>query len=182
MLAPEGGGRRDCPAPGPLKPRGTAAFADHGDFPANLFDMEDQMNTLLRYEPLAGSFDGLINQLFRPAPGGDADAPRPIRLDVSETEGAYKVAAELPGVKKDQISVEIDGNEVVIAAEVTREKEANEGGKWLHSERFYGKTARRFALAHEIDQARSEAKFADGILELTLPKKIVATATRLAVQ
>ena len=140
------------------------------------------MSSLLRYEPLTGSFDGLINQLFRPAAAWDADTPRPIRLDVSETEGAYKVAAELPGVKKDQISVEIDGNEVVISAEVTREKEANESGKWLHSERFYGKTARRFQLAHEIDQARSEAKFSDGILELTLPKKVVATATRLAVQ
>jgi HSP20 family protein len=144
--------------------------------------METQMSSLLRYEPLAGQFDGLFNQLFRPAQGWDADAPKPIRLDVSETEGAYKVAAELPGVKKDQIAVEIDGNEVVISAEVRREKEATGNGKYLHSERFYGKTARRFSLAHEIDQARAEAKFADGILELTLPKKIVATATRLAVQ
>jgi HSP20 family protein len=144
--------------------------------------MEVMMSTLLRYEPLAGQFDGLINQLFRPAQGWDAGAPKPIRLDVSETEGAYKVAAELPGVKKDEISVEIDGNEVVISAEVKREKEASENGKYVHSERFYGKTARRFALAHEIDQSRSEAKFADGILELSLPKKIVATATRLAIQ
>jgi len=140
------------------------------------------MSALLRYEPLAGQFDGLINQLFRAAPGWDANTPRPIRLDVSETEGAYKVAAEIPGVKKEEIAVEIDGNEVVISAEVKREKEANENGKWLFNERFYGKTARRFALAHEIDQSRAEAKFTDGVLELTLPKKIVATATRLAVQ
>ena len=119
---------------------------------------------------------------MRPSQAFDATAPKPIRLDVSETEAAYKIAAEIPGVKKDQISVEIDGNEVVISAEVKREANAGESGKWLHSERFYGKTARRFQLAHEIDQSRSEAKFADGILELTLPKKVVATATKLAVQ
>ena len=140
------------------------------------------MSSLLRYEPLVGQFDGLINQLLRPSQAFDATAPKPIRLDVSETEAAYKIAAEIPGVKKDQISVEIDGNEVVISAEVKCEADLGENGKRLHCERFYGKTARRFALAHQIDQSRSEARFADGILELTLPKKVVASATRLAIQ
>jgi HSP20 family protein len=141
------------------------------------------MNTLTRYEPLVGRLDGLFNDLFRPAlvwENGNAD-PLPLRVNVRETPDAYTVEAELAGVKKEDIHVEIEGNEVTISAEVRRESQPKEGEKVLRTERFYGKTARRFALPQDLDESRAVAKFADGVLELTVPKKAQATGRKIAI-
>ena len=127
------------------------------------------MYAVTRSNGLATDLDGLLNEFFRPAFVRTEAAP--IRVDVNENNDAYTVHAELPGVKKDAIAIEIDGDTVTISAEVKRESEAKDGEKVLRSERFYGKTERRFALPAEVDEARAEAKFADGVLELVLPKK-----------
>jgi len=141
------------------------------------------MSTLTRYEPLVGRLDGLFNEFFRPAFVWDTAAAEtlPIRVDVKENGEAYTVIAELPGVKKEDIHVEIQGNEVTISAETRREKEARDGEKWLRVERYAGKTERRFALPQELDNAAAAAKFTDGVLELTLPKKAQATGRKLAI-
>ena len=141
------------------------------------------MNPLTRYDPLVNQLDGLFNEFFRPAFVLDnrTEVAR-IRVDVKETAEAYTVHAEIPGVKKDNIAVEIEGNEVTIGAEVKREKEAKEGEKWLRAERFYGKAERRFALPQEIDETQANARFADGVLELTLPKKQTVTGRKIAIQ
>ena len=136
-----------------------------------------------RYEPLVGRLDGLFNEILRPAlmwDNGRAE-PLPIRVDVRESAEAYSVAAELPGVKKEAIHVQIEGNEVTISAESARE-DAKDGEKLLRVERFYGKTARRFALPQELDEDKAVAKFNDGVLELTLPKKTAVTGRKLAIQ
>ena len=141
------------------------------------------MNPLTRYEPLVGRLDGLFNEFFRPALVWDtaaAETPA-IRVDVKENGEAYTVIAELPGVKKDDIHVEVEGNEVTIAAETRREREAKEGEKWLRVERYAGKTERRFALPQELDDAAASAKFTDGVLELTLPKKAQVSGRKLAI-
>lgn len=142
------------------------------------------MNPMTRYEPLVGRLDGLFNELFRPAfvlENGAPSEPAPIRLDVKETSEAYTVAAEIPGVKKDEIQVEIEGNEVTITAE-TRREAAREGEKFLRVERYFGKSARRFALAQDLDEAKAVAKFTDGVLELTLPKKMTAAGRKVEIQ
>jgi HSP20 family protein len=142
-----------------------------------------KMNPLSRYEPLVGQLDGLFNEFFRPAFVLDQRAETaPIRVDVKEDATSYTVHAEIPGVKKENINVEIEGNEVTIAAEVKREEGSKDGEKWLRTERFYGRSARRFALPQEVDEARAGAKFADGVLELTLPKKAPVTGRKIAVQ
>ena len=141
------------------------------------------MNPLTRYEPLVGQLDGLFNEFFRPAFEWDnRTETAPIRVDVKETADAYAVHAEMPGVKKEDINVEIEGNEVTIGAEVKRENAAKDGEKWLRTERFYGRTERRFALPQVIDETKSGAKFADGVLELTLPKKQTVTGRKLDIQ
>ena len=89
--------------------------------------------------------------------------------------------AEIPGVTKDDISVAIDGNQVSISAEVKKEKEEKEGEKVLHSERYYGSVYRSFTLPMDVDQSKSEAKYANGVLELTLPKKAGAAAKQLEI-
>ena len=141
------------------------------------------MNPLIRYEPLVGQLDGLFNEFFRPAYlPTHADTPAPIRFDVRESSEGYVVSAELPGVKKEDVQVEIEGNEVTISAETRRETEARDSDKWLRTERYFGKAARRFALPQEVDETKSAAKFENGLLQLTLPKKVAVSGRKLNIQ
>ena len=82
----------------------------------------------------------------------------------------YKVKAEIPGVIKDDIHVSIEGSRVSISAEVKKETEEQKGERVIRSERSYGMASRSFSLADEVDQGKVQAKYADGVLELTLPK------------
>ena len=103
-------------------------------------------------------------------------------MDVTENEQEYQVLAELPGVKKEEIGITINGNEVAVSAEVKHERDVKNGETVLHAERYYGKIQRVFALGQEVDEATAQAKYNDGVLELNLPKiKTVAAVKRLAV-
>jgi HSP20 family protein len=105
-----------------------------------------------------------------------------IKLDVTEDEKAYRVKAELPGVKKEDIAVEIDGNQVSLSAEVKRETEKKDGETVVHSERYYGKQYRSFTLPEDIEREKAEAKFDNGVLELNLPKRAGKSAQRVQVR
>lgn len=94
-----------------------------------------------------------------------------IRLDIKESEKSYTVSAEIPGVNKEDIDVQIDGNVLSIEAVTKQEKEEKEGDKVIHTERYYGKVSRSVRLGHEIDQKAAQASYKDGVLELVLPKK-----------
>lgn len=145
------------------------------------------MSNVTRFGPRADPFNELFDDLFkgffvRPLGYENRGEPLPrIRLDVAENNGAYIVSAELPGVKKEDIQVTIDGNQVTLAAEVKREKQVAEGERVLHSERVLGKVGRSFALPQEIDEAKADAKFRDGVLELTLPKKAAAARKQITI-
>jgi HSP20 family protein len=101
----------------------------------------------------------------------ERDIEPEMRMDITEDSKAYHVKAELSGIKKEDIRVEIDGNEVAIHAEVKREREEKKGESVVCSERYHGKQFRRFSLRHEIDLANATAKYEDGVLELVLPKQ-----------
>jgi HSP20 family protein len=92
------------------------------------------------------------------------------------------VRAEIPGVNKEDINVAVDGNEVEISAEIKNERQAKDGEKVLRAERYYGKVYRAFTLDQEIDEQATEAKYADGILELKLSKKAPVAAKRITIQ
>ncbi|HLT25841.1 MAG TPA: Hsp20/alpha crystallin family protein [Zeimonas sp.] len=139
------------------------------------------MTRLSVYDPFADVFPELFRGFFQPVARGAESGGLEIRLDVKETEGQYEVQAEMPGVKKEDIQVQIDGNRVSIGAEVKRESEKKEGERILRSERYYGSIGRTFQLASEIDEAAATAKFEDGVLKLTLPKKAVPTSKRLQI-
>ena len=141
------------------------------------------MANVTRYDPFGELFDDLMKGfLVRPiATEGGAAAPR-LKLEVSEQAEAFKVLAEVPGVKKDEIQVTIDGDQVTISAEVRKEKDVKEGERVVHSERYYGKVARSFRLGYELDESKAQAKYTDGVLELVLPKKTTAAARRLTIQ
>jgi HSP20 family protein len=84
-------------------------------------------------------------------------------------------------VKKEDIKVSIDGNQVTISAETKEEKEATTAGV-LRSERYYGQQYRSFSLPQEVDNTKAEAKYNDGILELKLPKRPGGGGKQLTVQ
>ena len=112
----------------------------------------------------------------------DLPAEPEMKMDVSEDDKAYHVKAEVPGVKKEDIHVAVDGNVVSISAEVKKEKEEKKGESVLRTERYYGMQSRSFTLMHEVDESKAEAKCNNGILELTLPKKNGLVAKELRVQ
>lgn len=153
------------------------------------------MNTLVRLnnrlDPSAAIFSHHLDDLFsgfrRSLPGETPTAVTPIKIEVTENATAYRVSAVLPGAKKEDIHIEVDQKEVSILAEIKREtvppaEPTKESERVLHSERFYGKTSRVFSLAQDIDEAGVEAKYADGVLSLVLPKKVPVSAKRVTIQ
>ena len=141
----------------------------------------DPFNELARVDPFR-EFEGLLGLPRLRRWLAETPTEPMIKLDVTEDDKAYRVKADLPGVKREDIDVKIDGNQVSLSAEVQREKEEKKGETVVHCERFYGKQFRSFTLADEIDEKKAEAKFADGVLELVLPKTGAPVQHKLTVQ
>lgn len=147
-------------------------------------------NNLKTYEPfadlvrgnpmfdLAGFFDLPRGRLAYPALRGEPD----IRMDVTEDAEAYRVKAEIPGVKKEDIHVAVEGNTVTIGAELERKEETRKDETLLCSELYQGKVARSFTVMADIDDSKAEAKYENGILQLVLPKKLGAATKALEIK
>jgi len=146
------------------------------------------MANISRFDPRADYFGDLVDDLFkgflvRPMYAEGRETLARVKVDVTEKNGAYLVHAELPGVKKEDIQLSIDGAQVTLTAEIKREKDVKEADeRVLHTERVYGKVSRSFTLPQEIDDAAAKAKFTDGILELTLPKKAAPAKKQITIQ
>jgi HSP20 family protein len=141
------------------------------------------MANLTRYEPLdlgLEPFDDLFRGFFRPV-RYDRELPQ-FKMDVKEDDKAYTVHADLPGVKKEDIHVTIDGNMVTVSAESRRESEQKEGEKVLKRERYYGSVRRSFSVGTDVDEANASAKYSDGVLELSLPKRATSAQKRVEVR
>lgn len=143
------------------------------------------MHHLRVYDPfgraaLHDAFGDIVRDFLSPT-RADGQALT-IRSDVSETDNAYIVRAEIPGVKKDDIQVTIDGADVTIGADVKRSNEVRDGERLLRSERYEGSAFRSYAFASDIDEAASEARYENGVLELKLAKKPQLAGRKLTVQ
>ena len=133
------------------------------------------MTTLTRFNPFSELRDPFSDDFFK------GFALRPVyrlmegepqmRLDLSEDDKNFFVKAEIPGVNKDDIKVSVDGNQVSASAEVRKEKEEKQGARLIRSERYYGSVSRSFTLDENVDQSAAQAKYENGVLQLTLPKK-----------
>jgi HSP20 family protein len=139
------------------------------------------MSNLTRFE--RDFFPEFFRRWARPL-SLDVEQPAEIRVDITENEKDYSVRAEIPGAKKDDIRVSVDGNYVSIAAEVRKEEEKKSGkdGRVLVKETYYGATSRSFTLDHEIDDKAVIAKLEDGVLKLTLPKREGARSKLIKVE
>ena len=109
------------------------------------------------------------------------DAELSMKIDVNEDEKAFTVKADIPGVKKEDIKVDVDDDQVTLRAEVKREKEEKKGEKVVYSERSYGMVSRSFTLPGAVDAKGAKAEYKDGVLNLTLPKKSNGSAKRIEV-
>src|ERR1700687_5871048 len=143
------------------------------------------MSNLTRYDPFAmDPMSDLFQGLFRPMRGLMSAGEAPlldVKIDVTETDAAYTVKAELPDVDKNDIDVKIDGNLVSINAKAERNKELKEGERVIRSERYSGAISRSFSLASDIDEGAATAQYQDGVLTLTLPKKAPSAQKRLQI-
>lgn len=142
------------------------------------------MANITRYTPFSDLMDEMFKNFMssRPVRFLEEEAGMRICTDLSEDDKAYTLKAEIPGVKKEDIHVSIDGNRVSISAETKKESEEKEGSKVIRSERYYGKVYRGMTLDSDVNPETAEANYADGVLTLKLPKKAGSATRQLTVK
>ncbi len=134
------------------------------------------------FAPESFTFDDAFRSFMRPYRWETPAELPPIRIDVSETDVAYLVKADIPGVRKEDIHVEIEGSQVMITVEAKKGAEEKKEGRLLRTERSFGFASRVFSLGFEIDRTKAVAKYLDGVLTLTLPKMMSAHAQPLVIE
>ena len=140
------------------------------------------MSNLRVYDPfLIEPFEEMFGSWLRPQRAQAPAAPQ-ISIEVRETEKDFQIKAQIPGMKKEDIDVKIDGDMVSISAESREEKEEKKDGKVLRSEIRYGAASRAFSLGTSVDASRAAARYEAGVLELMLPKKASSESRKLAIQ
>jgi HSP20 family protein len=139
-----------------------------------------RLPSLFASEPFA--FDDAFRSFMRPYRWETAPDTPQIKMDITEVDKAYMVKAEIPGVRKEDIHVEIDGPQVMVTAEIKKDTEEKKEGRLLRSERSYGFASRVFTLGFDVDRSKAVAKYEDGVLTLTLPKLMSAHVEPLKIE
>ena len=122
-------------------------------------------------------FDSFFEDFARPVTNRNlvryaAPAAGMMKTDVREDENSYMLDIEVPGYKKEEVSAQLkDGYMTITAASQSEKEEKNEAGKFLRRERYSGSCSRSFYVGKEIKPEDIKAKFANGILTITVPKK-----------
>ncbi|MBA4142104.1 MAG: Hsp20/alpha crystallin family protein [Nitrosospira sp.] len=147
---------------------------------ANIVRRSPLFGDIARYDPFSSMDDWFKGFGMRPF-SIENEAPT-IKIDLSENDAAYTVRAEIPGVKKEDVKVQVEGNRVSISCETKQEKEEKEGERVICRECHQGSSYRSFTLGSDVDETKAEAKYENGTLELTLPKKEGTTARRIEVK
>lgn len=142
------------------------------------------MSNLRLLDPVFGdNFEAALRRFLSPAVFEPEQGALKMRIDVSENDKSFHVEADMPGVKKEDIHVRVEGNLVQIDAEAKSGKETKgNGDKVLRSERHYGRISRAFSLGQDVDASQVQAKYADGVLTLELPKKAPAPSSKISIQ
>lgn len=140
------------------------------------------MNSLIARSGLFDDFFKDVGPGFYVKPLHGDPLPAQIKVDVTETPTAFTVLAEVPGVPKEDIHVTVEGNVVTLRAEVKQQDRQHENEKLLRSERYYGAVSRSFQMPVDIDDTAAKARCDNGVLQLTLPKKVTVAGQRLAVE
>lgn len=140
------------------------------------------MNALSRIERMENLYPEILRLWSRPMQLiGESGLAPDIRVDISENEKEYLVTAEVPGARKEDIRIKLDGNYVSISADIKKEQEEKHG-RSLMRETYHGSVSRGFTLGCDVDDKASTAKLEDGVLRLTLPKQTGSAARTLEIQ
>jgi HSP20 family protein len=142
------------------------------------------MSNLTRVDPFTTGLDDWFKGLLLRPMRLDVDVPESLqmKMDVTRSDDGYVVKAEMPGVKKEDIRVSVEGSQVTILGEVKRESEQKEGEQVIRSERYYGKVTRSFSLPQDIEESKVAAEYRDGVLHLVLPRKEKTVQRRIEVK
>ena len=117
------------------------------------------------------NFGDVFNGFFRPPlTHRSVRKARIPAVDVAETDTAYQVKAELPGIRKEDLDVTVDDGVLTIKAEHNDNQEQTENGQLIRQERSYGKFVRSLRLGATVDEETITAEYRDGVLHITLPK------------
>jgi len=138
------------------------------------------MTNITRYDPF-NEFDDVFKGLFVRPMRFEIGQPTQLKMDLTRTDDTYCVKAEMPGVKKDDIHISVEGNQVTISGESSKEREEKKGEEVIRSERYYGKVSRSFTLPQEVDESKVVANYADGVLNLKLPVKARSAGRKISV-
>lgn len=130
---------------------------------------------------LSRLFDDTFERVFGPITSNDSLAARSPALDVAETERAYTVKLDMPGVAKEDVKVSVEGKQITVQAQTQRSDEKKDGERIVYRERSVSSYARSFTLPLEVDQTEASAKLEHGVLTLTLPKRGARSAAQLTV-
>jgi HSP20 family protein len=138
------------------------------------------MTNIARYDPF-NEFDDVFKGLFVRPMRFEIGQQTQLKMDLTRTDDTYSVKAEMPGVKKDDIHISVEGNQVTISGESSKEREEKKGEEVIRSERYYGKVSRSFTLPQEVDESKVVANYADGVLNLKLPVKARSAGRKISV-
>ena len=139
------------------------------------------MANITRYDPFEDFFKDFGKGFWLKPMRFPAETELTMKIDVSEDDKAFSVKADIPGVKKEDIQVDVDEDYVSVRAEAKKEKEEKKGEKVVYSERSYGMVSRSFSLPAAVDAKGAKAEYKEGVLSLTLPKKSNGSAKRVAI-
>jgi HSP20 family protein len=127
--------------------------------------------------------DHLFNRFLEGENGGESTqiSTWSPRLNLSESESSYEVSVDLPGLKPEEVNVELRHGDLWIAGERTGESE-EQGRTWHRVERFYGQFRRVVRLGDDVDPENVEAEYHDGVLHITVPKTEVARSKKIEIK
>lgn len=129
----------------------------------------------------ADPFDRLVDSVFGGRAANGNSLMRAPETDVVETEREIRVVTEMPGLKRENIEIDVENNVLTIRGEKRDERTEGEQGKWHLAERRWGTFARSFVLPRDVDAENIQAAFQDGVLTVTVPKSEKARRRRIEV-
>jgi HSP20 family protein len=127
-----------------------------------------------------GDFDRIVDSFLRPTFAHTVGFQP--SCDVTETKDHYLVAFDMPGVKKEDVKIEVEGSQLVVSGERQRGMRFDDGEASLRHERSHGKFERTFALPTSINTDKIEAHYEDGVLNVAIPKAESAKARSVQIQ
>jgi len=139
--------------------------------------------TLSRRAPAPRAFDRLVDESLDRLFGGAA-SPSVLTpaMDVLESDAAYTLRFDVPGVAREQLEITVEGRRVSLGTSAPPQAEAPEGERVLYRERAAARYARTVSLPAEVDAATSQARFDNGVLTLTLAKKVPTGKRKISVE